>query len=105
VVTLADNVDVTRRSLRSRERCRASIPSVLLIAGSHKPGILLAVNVISTIVAMATRLFCFKLESTSRSEIAGCHRDLRRAPYIARNGGFAPAISLQISNAVEERLQ
>jgi hypothetical protein len=45
--------------------------------------------------------FCFKLESTTRSEIAGCHRDLLRAQYIARGFGRVPAISLQIPNAVK----
>jgi hypothetical protein len=57
------------------------------------------------IVATVTSAFCFKLKNTSRSEIAGCHRDLLRAQYIARGFGRVPAISLQIPNAVKERLR
>jgi hypothetical protein len=57
------------------------------------------------VAAIVVRQFCFKLESTSRSEIAGCHRDLLRAQYIARGFGRVPAISLQIPNAVKERLR
>jgi hypothetical protein len=65
--------------------------------------ILLASDPQFHIVATVASAFCFKLESTSRSEIAGCHRDLLRVQYIARGFGRVPAISLQIPNAVKER--
>jgi hypothetical protein len=53
------------------------------------------------VAAIVVRQFCFKLESTSRSEIVGCHREFERAPYIVR---VLPAISLQISTTVKEQL-
>jgi hypothetical protein len=52
------------------------------------------------VAATVPRLFCFKLESTSRSEIVGFHREFERAPYIVR----VPAISLQVSTTVKEQL-